>query len=134
MVRGNPYISTNSATMKAEKALNDRQSRAVRGFVKLKAKIMNTNELMMTSDHKPYAGASSICTSYKKLRSWLAMLLMLLIRPSVTTMPPMKQMQKRTQQQQNIRQGAKNMCFVLFPKEKESDRCKSQKHKTSSRL
>src|SRR6266705_5817272 len=72
MVRGNPDISTNSATMKAEKALNDRQSREVRGLAKLKAKIIKTKELMMTSDHNPYAGASSICTSSKKLLSWLS--------------------------------------------------------------
>jgi hypothetical protein len=60
MVSGKPYISTNKATMKAENALNERQSRLVRGFVKLKAKIMNMSELMMTSDHSPYAGDSSI--------------------------------------------------------------------------
>jgi hypothetical protein len=35
MVIGNPYISTNSATRKPLKAPNDRQSRAVRGRVKL---------------------------------------------------------------------------------------------------
>jgi len=51
--------------MKAEKALNERQSRAVCGFEKLNAKIMKTSELITTSDHKPYAGASSICASYK---------------------------------------------------------------------
>jgi hypothetical protein len=39
--------------MKAEKALNDRQSRRVRGFVKLKAKMMKIKELITTSDHKP---------------------------------------------------------------------------------
>jgi hypothetical protein len=46
--------------MKAEKALNERQSRSVRGFVKLKAKIIKIAELMMTRDHNPYADGSSI--------------------------------------------------------------------------
>jgi hypothetical protein len=53
MVNGTPYISVNSATMNAEKAPNDRQSRLVFGFVKLNAKMMKTAELMNTSDHRP---------------------------------------------------------------------------------
>ena len=32
---------------------NERQSRGVLGLVKLKAKMINTSELMITSDHKP---------------------------------------------------------------------------------
>src|SRR5262249_50646927 len=60
IVSGNPYISTNRATMNAENALNERQSRDVRGFVKLNAKIMKISELIITRDHKPYAGASFI--------------------------------------------------------------------------
>jgi hypothetical protein len=63
MVSGNPYISTNRATIKAEKALKDRQSRFVCGFAKLKAKMIKIAELIMTSDHNPYAGASSISSS-----------------------------------------------------------------------
>jgi hypothetical protein len=39
--------------MKAENALKDRQSRDVRGLVKLKAKMINTSELITTKDHKP---------------------------------------------------------------------------------
>ena len=49
------------------------------------------------------------------------MILMLLIRTSVRSVPPMKQMQERAKQQQNIRQGTKQMCSVLFPKEKGRD-------------
>ena len=51
--QGKPYISVNSATMKALKAPKERQSRFVRGLKKLKAKMMNTAELMMTSDQRP---------------------------------------------------------------------------------
>lgn len=46
----------NSATMKALNALNalnDRQSRFVRGVVKLKAKTMKTAESMITSGQRP---------------------------------------------------------------------------------
>jgi hypothetical protein len=57
------------------------------------------------------------------------MILVLLI---VTSMPAVKQVQEWTKEQQNVRQGAENMCFVLFPKEKERDRGKSEKHKASS--
>jgi hypothetical protein len=39
--------------MKALNAPNDRQSRVVRGLKKLKAKKMNTAELIAASDHKP---------------------------------------------------------------------------------
>jgi hypothetical protein len=39
--------------MKAEKAPNERQSRLLCGLAKLKAKMMNTTELMMTSDQSP---------------------------------------------------------------------------------
>jgi len=53
MVSGKPYISTNRATIKAEKALKDRQSRFVCGFAKLNAKMMRIAELMITSDHNP---------------------------------------------------------------------------------
>ena len=55
MVSGNPYISVNSATMNAKNAPSERQSRALCGFAKLKANMMNTSELIMTSHHKPYA-------------------------------------------------------------------------------
>jgi hypothetical protein len=53
MVSGKPYISVNSAIRNAEKAPKERQSVAVFGRVKLKAKMMNTSELMMTSDQSP---------------------------------------------------------------------------------
>src|SRR5215471_1223064 len=55
MVSGKPYISVNSATMKAEKAPKDRQSRLAFGFVKLKAKMTNTAVSMITSPtgHRP---------------------------------------------------------------------------------
>jgi hypothetical protein len=46
--------------MNAEKALKERQSRFVRGFVKLKAKMMKIAELITANDHNPYAGGSSI--------------------------------------------------------------------------
>lgn len=35
MLKGNPYISASNATINAEKAPSDRQSRVVRGRVKL---------------------------------------------------------------------------------------------------
>lgn len=50
---GNPYISVNSATRNAENAPNERQSRPVRGRVKLKAKMMNTAALIAASSHRP---------------------------------------------------------------------------------
>jgi hypothetical protein len=53
MVKGKPYISTNNAMMKAEKAPKVRQSRAVAGLKKLKANIMKIAEFMMTSHHRP---------------------------------------------------------------------------------
>ena len=53
MVSGKPYISVNRATMNAENMPSVRQSRRVRGLKKLKAKRMNTAELITTSDHKP---------------------------------------------------------------------------------
>jgi hypothetical protein len=49
--------------IKAENALNERQSRSVLGFVKLNAKMIKIAELIITSDHKPYAGASSMLRS-----------------------------------------------------------------------
>jgi len=52
-VSGKPYISANSATMKAENAPNERQSRALFGCAKLNAKMMNTSELTITSGHRP---------------------------------------------------------------------------------
>src|SRR5512132_1005364 len=58
MVSGKPYISVNSATMNAEKAPKERQSREVFGLEKLNAKMMNISEFRTTRDHKPYAGAS----------------------------------------------------------------------------
>src|SRR5919109_5140354 len=60
MVRGKPYISVKSATKKAAKAPNERQSRLVRGCVKLKAKMINTAALITTSSQRPYAGASGL--------------------------------------------------------------------------
>src|SRR5215510_3960179 len=102
MVKGNPYISTNSATMKAENALNERQSRFVCGFAKLKAKMMKIAELMMTSDHNPYAEGSSKCPP-KNFRCGLAVILMLPVAPAVTSVRAMKQMQERAKQQKNIR-------------------------------
>jgi len=53
MVSGKPYISANSATMKAENAPNERQSRVFSGLAKLNANAMNTTELRITSDHSP---------------------------------------------------------------------------------
>ena len=53
MVSGNPYISVKSATRKAVKAPNDGQSRAVRGCVKLNAKMANTNTFSTTSTRRP---------------------------------------------------------------------------------
>ena len=58
MVSGKPYISTNSATMNAEKLPNVRQSRLVFGLKKLKANRMKIAELMTERDHSPYAGVS----------------------------------------------------------------------------
>jgi hypothetical protein len=53
MVNGNPYISANRATMKAEKVPNVRQSRVVVGLKKLKANRMKIAELMITSGQRP---------------------------------------------------------------------------------
>jgi hypothetical protein len=53
MLRGKPYISTNSATMNAANALKVRQSRAVCGLKKLKANIRKMAELKITSIHRP---------------------------------------------------------------------------------
>src|SRR6266702_4404106 len=60
MVSGKPYISVKSANRKAVNAPNDRQSRAVRGRVKLNAKMAKTATLITTSDQRPYAGASDV--------------------------------------------------------------------------
>ena len=56
MVSGKPYISTNSATMNAVKALKLRQSRALAGLKKLKANMTNTAMFTTTSSQRPYAG------------------------------------------------------------------------------
>ena len=69
MVSGKPYISTKSATMKAEKPPKVRQSRFVFGLKKLNANKMKIAELMITSDHNPYASMSF---------PWLMMFLLLL--------------------------------------------------------
>jgi hypothetical protein len=53
MVSGKPYISVNSATMNAENAPKERQSRGECGLVKLNAKIIKTAELIMTIGHSP---------------------------------------------------------------------------------
>ena len=58
MVSGKPYISTNNATMNAEKPPNVRQSRLLFGLKKLNAKKRKMAELMRTSVHSPYAGTS----------------------------------------------------------------------------
>src|SRR3990172_189138 len=63
MVSGKPYISVKSATRNAEKPPKARQSRRVRGWVKLSAKKMNTAELITTSDQRPYAGAAGVTGS-----------------------------------------------------------------------
>ena len=60
MVSGKPYISVNIATINAEKAPKERQSRGVLGLVKLKAKTIKIKELIMTRDHRLYAGMSLI--------------------------------------------------------------------------
>ena len=53
MVNGNPYISVKRATTKALNAPKLRQSRFVCGLKKLKAKMMNTAELINTSSQSP---------------------------------------------------------------------------------
>ena len=53
--------------MNAEKAPNERQSRAVLGFVKLNAKIRKIAELMTTSVHSPYAGGLRDITIHQLL-------------------------------------------------------------------
>src|SRR3990172_3889937 len=62
MVSGNPYISVNNAMMKAENAPKLRQSRAVRGRLKLKAKMMKTAAFTTTSSQSPYAGGTAPIT------------------------------------------------------------------------
>ena len=63
MVSGNPYISVKSATRNAEKALNERQSRFDWGLAKLNANMMNTAELMSTSDQRPYPTVSGFTSN-----------------------------------------------------------------------
>jgi hypothetical protein len=53
MVNGNPYISTKSATIKAEKAPKVHQSLEVLGLKKLKANIIKMAELSTTKSHEP---------------------------------------------------------------------------------
>jgi hypothetical protein len=53
MVSGNPYISVNSATIKAENAPRLRQSIFVCGFIKLNAKKIKIAELRKTNTHNP---------------------------------------------------------------------------------
>ncbi len=53
MVSGKPYISVKSATINAVKPPKERQSRRLRGRAKLKAKMMNTAELISTSGQSP---------------------------------------------------------------------------------
>jgi hypothetical protein len=77
--------------------LKDRQSRSVRSFMKLKAKMMKIAEFIVTSDHNPYAGASSMCPLQKIVG--LPTLFMFLIPTPITAMSSMKQMQQRTKQQ-----------------------------------
>ena len=47
MVKGKPYISVKSATMNAENAPNERQSRGVFGFVKLNANSPQKPKIIM---------------------------------------------------------------------------------------
>src|SRR5574337_1597179 len=54
MVSGKPYISTNSATMKAVNAPKLRQSRALAGLKKLKANMTKIATLTTTRGHRPY--------------------------------------------------------------------------------
>jgi hypothetical protein len=83
--------------MNAEKALKERQSRFVRGLVKLKANITKIAELMTTSDQRPYAGASSICPP--QIIAGLAMIFMLLVSTAMPPMPSMKHVQERAKKQ-----------------------------------
>jgi hypothetical protein len=53
MVNGKPYISANSATINAENAPKDFQSRKVFGLEKLNAKMIKTSELIITKLHNP---------------------------------------------------------------------------------
>ena len=53
MVSGKPYISGKSATMKALKAPNERQSRAECGLKKLNANRMKIAELTITRTQRP---------------------------------------------------------------------------------
>ncbi len=51
-----------AATRNALNALNERQSRDVRGLKKLYANRMKTAELMTTRLHSPFAGVSPVMT------------------------------------------------------------------------
>ena len=55
MVSGKPYISTKRATIKAENALNVRQSVFVRGLKKLNAKKIKIKEFMIAKLQSPYS-------------------------------------------------------------------------------
>jgi hypothetical protein len=74
--------------MKPEKALKERQSREVRGLVKLKAKMIKIAELIKTSDHNPYAGACSIFPPQKI--AGLAIIFVLVVSTAMTSMPAVK--------------------------------------------
>jgi hypothetical protein len=59
---------------------------------------------------------------------------MLPVFTTMTSVPPMKQMEERTKKQQNVGQGAKQMRLMFFPKEKGRNGSKSEKRETGSRL
>jgi hypothetical protein len=59
-VSGTPYISVNSATRKAVDPPIARQSRRVRGWKKLIAKMPNRAVLRMTRGHRPYAVSATV--------------------------------------------------------------------------
>lgn len=56
------------------------------------------------------------------------MIVALLIRSAMITMPPMKKVQKRTKEKYKIRQRAEKVRSMFSPQEKRSDCGKPEKH------
>jgi NAD-specific glutamate dehydrogenase len=106
-----------SATINAEKAPNERQSRDVRGFVKLKAKMMNTSEFKITSDHKPYAEDSVSISLSRLFADWVLMV-----------MAVVKEMHQRTGKDEQVWQYPEKMRPVFGQEEKQGDRQKAEKY------
>lgn len=115
--------------MKAEKPPNDRQSRLVRGRVKLNAKMMKSAELIRTNDHNPYADMT-----FTSSERHLNFSLMSLTAAAVFAMSAMhEEVHERARQQKQIRENAEQVRPVFREKEEPNNRQKDDEHEASSR-